>query len=196
MLVSHGMAVAGGRIYVAGGKTDNVPGALVWSAPLAADGSMGDWRAEAPLPTQRTWHLLFADGDLLVVAGGAVDARFFSTGTDWIWTARLGAGGAVGAWTEALAPVPVFYDGGGGVAAGRLYVLGEDGLLHSAPLPALTPWRSERSWHIYKSPLAGSGPHRSEHGAGPPPSALWRAARHHRPRQRAHGAARRAGAGR
>src|SRR4029077_7293815 len=91
------------------------------------------------------------------VTGGVVDARY-SNGTDRIWTAALGADGAVGAWAEALAPVPVFYDGGAGVAAGRLHVLGEDGLLHSAPLPALTPWRTERSWHIYKSPLAGSAP--------------------------------------
>ena len=76
-----GMAVAGGRLYVAGGYT-NGPGEP-WR-PVATVHSLGrgetSWRREAPLRGGPRGALaLAAAGDLLVAAGGEVQGRAVGT---------------------------------------------------------------------------------------------------------------------
>jgi len=130
----------------------------VTSAAILPDGTLGPWRAEVPMPGGRSWHRLLAEGDDLVVAGGSEMPDTFTTGTTAVSVATLGADGVVGPWTRTFAPSPVFYDGGAGVARGRLYVLGEDGVLRSAALPALDGWRAEATWRSFGSPPWSGSP--------------------------------------
>ncbi|MEP6652209.1 MAG: hypothetical protein ABJA82_02560 [Myxococcales bacterium] len=156
-LYQHAMAIAAGRLYLSGGGQRTFS-ATVTSAEISTDGTLGPWRAEAPMPTGRSWHRLLAEGGYLVVAGGSESPDFFTDGTTAVAVAALAADGVVGAWTRTFAPSPVFYDGGAGIARGRLYALGEDGILRSAPLPALDVWRPETTWHAIRSALAGMSP--------------------------------------
>jgi hypothetical protein len=156
-LYLHAMAVAQGRLYVSGGGQQTFSRAVT-SAAILPDGTLGPWRTEAPMPGGRSWHRLLAAGGSLVVAGGSEMPDYFTTGTTAVSVAALGDDGVVGAWTRTYAPSPVFYDGGAGVARGRLYVLGEDGVLRSAALPALDGWRAEATWRSIRSPLSSTSP--------------------------------------
>jgi hypothetical protein len=149
-------AVARGRLYVAGGQDGEFVVDVI-SASIGSDGQLGTWRQEAALPAPRSWHRLLVAGDRLVVAGGGVDWRWFTDGTKRVWHATLGQDGVLAPWQEVESPLPTFFEGGAGVAAGRLYLLGEDGILRSAPLPALGPWRVEETW-TSDLPHANSGP--------------------------------------
>jgi hypothetical protein len=149
----HAMAVAAGRLYLSGGGQQTFD-ASVSSAEIRPDGTLGPWRVEMPMPTGRSWHRLLAAGGVLVIAGGSESPGYFTNGTTRVAVAALGADGVVGPWAESFAPSPVYYDGGAGVAHGRLYVFGSDGVLRSAALPALDLWRPEATWPAIHSPLA------------------------------------------
>jgi hypothetical protein len=94
----------------------------------------------------------------LWAGGGSESSDYFTQGTTSVAVATLGADGAIVGWTESFAPSPVYYDGGAGVARGRLYVLGEDGVLRSAALPALASWRPESTWPGPRFPFGGTPP--------------------------------------
>jgi hypothetical protein len=66
-VVDDWLFVVGGRAQVFG-----APGTTsVFAAPLAEDGSVGEWTTPATLPMARTNHDLALVGDYLVVTGGA-----------------------------------------------------------------------------------------------------------------------------
>lgn len=67
VVVDDWLFVVGGRAQVFGGSGTT----QVYAAPLAADGSVGDWTTPAALPMARTNHDLALVGDYLVVTGGA-----------------------------------------------------------------------------------------------------------------------------
>jgi hypothetical protein len=139
--------------------------AEVLSAPIGGDGTLGVWRPEAPLPSPRSWHRLLVAGDRLVVAGGTISEPFFSDGTALVWAAALGPDGALEPWSAFAAPSAGFFDGGAGVAAGRVYLLGEDGVLRSAAFEDLDRWRDESTWKLYRPAYASSLPTDGNMGA-------------------------------
>lgn len=66
-------ATAHGRLYVVGGDDgDALTGeATVWSAAIAADGTLATFREESHLPAPRSGHALVVHGDRLLVVGGS-----------------------------------------------------------------------------------------------------------------------------
>lgn len=75
--VAFGSAVAvDDWLFITGGRAQvfGAPGTTtVYAAPLAADGTIGPWRATAALPMQRTNHATVLAGNFLVLAGGAAN---------------------------------------------------------------------------------------------------------------------------
>jgi hypothetical protein len=144
-LVHHGMVVAAGRLFVAGGEVQRGFTAAVRSAPLRKDGTLGPWRKEASMPGPRAWHSLVAQGDVLWVLGGSVDPSSFSDGTRELWHAKLSRDGRVTRWESVMAPESLHYDQGAAVSNGRLYTVDGRGRLSSIALGAGERWRTELS---------------------------------------------------
>ena len=61
---------AGGNVYVIGGNRGEEGSRTVFRAPLRADGSIGAWVADRPLPRPRSHHASFVHGGALYVVGG------------------------------------------------------------------------------------------------------------------------------
>ncbi|MBI4347439.1 MAG: hypothetical protein HY553_11325, partial [Elusimicrobia bacterium] len=95
-----GVAVLGGRIYIAGGSSGAGASSAVSFAAVAPDGTLGAWTAARPLPAPRDAPALAAWGGRLYVAGGA-DGGVQTT----VWSAAVAADGSLGPWV-AHAPLP------------------------------------------------------------------------------------------
>jgi hypothetical protein len=80
-VVDDWMFVTGGRAstFAADGTT------TVLSAPIASDGTLGDWVWQPPLPVARTNHDMALVGDYLVITGGATSGP----GDDQVLLARV-----------------------------------------------------------------------------------------------------------
>jgi N-acetylneuraminic acid mutarotase len=107
--LSHfSLSLVGRWIYLAGGLNQsalNNPPLLtsVYAAPIDANGFIGSWIDQTPLPTGLGTHASFFYGGRLYVAGGinstpAQEKR--------VWSAPIGADGMLGAW-QPEAPLPV-----------------------------------------------------------------------------------------
>ncbi len=89
-LYFHAMAVAAGRLYVSGGGQRTLD-ASVRSAEILPDGTLGPWRAEAPMPTGRGWHRLLASGDTSsspAARRARTPSRKARPGSRWLRSAR------------------------------------------------------------------------------------------------------------
>ena len=99
----HSVAVAPGHVVLTAGQVPRqgyITETLV--AEVRADGTLGPWAAQAPLPAGRFHHAsLFHDGWVYVLGGLGEGQR--STAT--VYRARLGRDGKITAW-ETLAPLP------------------------------------------------------------------------------------------
>lgn len=139
--IHHGMAAFAGRLYVAGGQIqqDFVDG--VASAPIESDGSLGDWREEAPLPGVRAWHQLMASHGVLIVAGGSSDESYFTDADKSVYFSEIDSDGSLRGWQTA--PAPGHYDGGAAVFGERLYVVDDNGSLGSIAIDDLVDGASE-----------------------------------------------------
>lgn len=76
-VANHGAVLANGRVFVMGGWIGNSPTDAVNSASISADGKLGAWTAESPLPRVLYLHAAAADGSHVFVSGGndATDMR-------------------------------------------------------------------------------------------------------------------------
>jgi len=110
---AHSAAVYGGRVYVTGGLVRSVGAtALTYSAPVNADGTLGDWRYEIQLPTSLFGHRSFIRAGRLFVLGGSTSGTLYSPdGTPataisgLVYAAAINADGTLGAW-EAQPSLP------------------------------------------------------------------------------------------
>jgi hypothetical protein len=95
------VVLTGGQVAAGGGLQGLTRIADTWTAPIAADGSLGAWTPGPPLPSPRFHHpTLYHDGWVYVVGGqGAAVAE-----AD-VFAARLGRDGRLGAW-QRLRPLP------------------------------------------------------------------------------------------
>jgi N-acetylneuraminic acid mutarotase len=74
-LNTHASFVHGDHLYVAGGIADDHHNTdAVYRAPIAADGTVGPWEAQAALPTPRAHaHQTPVWGDFVFATGGALN---------------------------------------------------------------------------------------------------------------------------
>jgi hypothetical protein len=95
---SHTAAAHDGFLYVIGGNHEPGPfSSSVMVAPIAADGSLGEWSESRPLPGARRSHASVLVGDDLYVAGGKVSS---SESSAEVFRARL-SGGSIASWVPA-----------------------------------------------------------------------------------------------
>ncbi|MDO8614600.1 MAG: hypothetical protein Q7T33_02550, partial [Dehalococcoidia bacterium] len=92
----HGSAALKGRLYIMGGYDGTAARSEVWSAPINASGSLGEWAAEAALPQAVYAHAAIAYGETLYVFGG-----YSSGARDEIWMTALNGDGTLAGWTQA-----------------------------------------------------------------------------------------------
>jgi hypothetical protein len=154
-LIHHAMAIAAGRVYVAGGELESKFEDTVYSASLDATGSLGSWRVETALPAPRAQHVLAVAGNRLIVAGGTGDKNN-TTGTDEIWVAALADDGSVGTWSTIKAPGPVHSDHGAGVADEALFVMSESGEVYETRSlgTAIPAWQTAvAQWYASYMPV-------------------------------------------
>ncbi|MDT8285810.1 MAG: T9SS type A sorting domain-containing protein, partial [Elusimicrobiales bacterium] len=111
-LMAHAAAESGGRVYVTGGIVRNVGASpAVYSAAFNADGTLGEWRAETPLPARLFSHKSIARNGRLIVFGGSEDLTLYPAGqpagaiSAKVLSAAINPDGTLGAWQE-LAPLP------------------------------------------------------------------------------------------
>jgi hypothetical protein len=104
----HGVVVHADGLFVVGGLTGNPAGvntplASVLRAPIASDGSLGEWSTVGALPLPLATHAAFVHvGWLYVVAGVEND----SANTDAVRRAKIAEDGSVGEF-ESVASLPV-----------------------------------------------------------------------------------------
>nr|ACX33961.1 putative kelch repeat-containing protein [uncultured bacterium RM35] len=104
--VGTGIAVAGNRVYASGGAIRDVFSLLTvaetYSAPIQADGTLGDWTAGPDLPSPRLHHSTDVYGGNFYAIGGTPN---LPDNLDQVLRAPIQGDGSLGAWTE-LAPLP------------------------------------------------------------------------------------------
>lgn len=94
--IGFGEAVAVDRwLFLVGGKESIFPTeacktcatarADILAAPIADDGTLGEWKTVATMPQGRSAHTVVVSGDHLYVIGGAFDAGGVTT----VWSARV-----------------------------------------------------------------------------------------------------------
>lgn len=105
--LGSGVAVAGARAYLVGGKTFMgnrvIDSAAVHSLGLAEDGAPLEWRTEPPLPAPRFHGSVEVVGGFLYAIGGLETQPGFSAPE--VWRAAILADGALSEWT-AVSPLP------------------------------------------------------------------------------------------
>ena len=114
---AHSAAVYGGRIYVTGGLARSIGAtAITYSAPINADGTVGAWRDETPLPSTLFGHKSFARADRLFVLGGSAAPYLYGDAgvpadaiSSQVYAAAINADGTLGAW-QAQEPLPAQMD--------------------------------------------------------------------------------------
>lgn len=82
----------GGYLYILGGHNETRRLRSVESARIGADGRVGPWRYNAPLPQPRSATALAVTGDTVYVLGGMGDGRILNA----VVMARQGPGGQLG----------------------------------------------------------------------------------------------------
>jgi hypothetical protein len=158
----HAMAIVGDRLYVVGGEPKRVAGqpdtavAGVWSASIDGAGRIGGFRDETSLPAPRTWHSVLVYDSQLIVAGGALHAGLFTTGTDQLWISEVATDGSLGSFRSVAAPEPLFFDGGSVIVGERLYVVGESGEIYSTTAASIETWRHEHQAPRWTDSVSGA----------------------------------------
>lgn len=110
-----------GRLYVAGGWTGSELSAGVYSAEVRADGSLGPWVAQRPLPEGVYTHAAVSAGTLYVLGGSINGGNIIFNG---VYAARIAADGGLEPWRlDTPMPEPVS-NHAAAIAGGRVYVTG------------------------------------------------------------------------
>jgi hypothetical protein len=110
---------SGGYLYVTGGFNSSAQAATS-SAQIGSGGMLGAWQALSALPMALFNHAGAVQNGYAIVAGGQSP----SGPQAGVYTAKLGAGGALGAWV-ATTPLPAArYDHAAVASGGYVYVLG------------------------------------------------------------------------
>lgn len=103
----HGTAVIGQRLYLIGGETQEGWSNSVASAPIAADGRIGSWRTESPLPVRLAYigNSIEVLNNRIYLIGGITATRPDTRETsmvrsrDILWT-ETGPDGSLRPWKK------------------------------------------------------------------------------------------------
>jgi hypothetical protein len=114
-------SASGATLWVAGGTDYRRVLRDVWSAAIAPDGSVREWREMGVLPAARAGLSVASDGRTVVISGGQDSSMRKMTD---VWTAAVLPDGKLGPWREAPPlPGPRFHHAMT-YAAGWIYVTG------------------------------------------------------------------------
>jgi N-acetylneuraminic acid mutarotase len=99
-LSHHAAVVFANKIFVIGGETtfNTIAVATVLSTTIAADGSLGSWQTEAPLPLIDETQSAFVHDGWLYVVGGIGTASTVTLRN--VFRAPLAPDGTLGAWVD------------------------------------------------------------------------------------------------
>jgi N-acetylneuraminic acid mutarotase len=92
---SAGYVATKDRIYLIGGWDGSNSLSTVYSAPINADGTLGDFRTETPLPVGRYSASCFVIKNKLYVVGGKINT---TTATTTIYQATINSDGTLSSW--------------------------------------------------------------------------------------------------
>jgi N-acetylneuraminic acid mutarotase len=103
------------RFYLIGGYDGSNVLSTVYSAPINTDGTLGDFRAETPLPAARANAVCFVIKDKLYAIGGY---------TNTVYRATINSDGSLSSW-ETLSNFPISFDFGRPLLIkDRIYIFG------------------------------------------------------------------------
>ncbi len=117
-------SIYNGYVYVIGGSNGSTAQTTVYYAPIGANGAIGAWVTDTANPlTQATENAttVIYNGYIYEIGGYSGSSAYTS-----VYSAPIGANGAVGAWTAITgSPLPqAIYEGSGIVYNGYVYVIG------------------------------------------------------------------------
>jgi N-acetylneuraminic acid mutarotase len=102
-MVGMGYLATKGRYYLIGGYGSSNVLSSIYSAPINADGTLGDFRTETSLPVTREYPVCFVIKDKLYVVGGS--------NSNTVYKATVNKDGTLGSWTR-LSDFPVSFSFG------------------------------------------------------------------------------------
>lgn len=156
-----GVAVWNRRVYLIGGYASDFTTVVsnVESAPIQADGTLGPWRSETPLPSLRAFGMAEVRGDYLYFVGGDLSDGVTATGSLY-WT-KIGGDGSLGQWKTGPGDPFNTYDDGLNqtvVAGSYLMVIGgNDPNTSVSEFIRLSPDGSPQNWVQHQAPLPVEG---------------------------------------
>ncbi|MDD5688349.1 MAG: fibronectin type III domain-containing protein [Elusimicrobia bacterium] len=105
---SHAMSAWNGRLYVTGGDDGSggdAPQTTVYSAPINANGSVGNWKVEPnALQSARYGHTMGIWNNKIYVVGG-----WGATYSDLVFSASINFDGTVGVWSQETKQLPIAF---------------------------------------------------------------------------------------
>ena len=103
-----------------GGHNGFAHSSTTYTAPINADGTLGEWTTDAPLPTAVTCSQAVVTKDRVYLLGGLINSAYSPT----VYTAPISADGTLGAWTTST-PLPAdVYGSQAIVTSSKVYTLG------------------------------------------------------------------------
>ncbi len=149
-LIFHAAAVSNGILYVSGGWLNGTLSNRVYSAPIQADGSLGQWTPLASLPESLHSHAAVQDGTLYLLGGIDANADIQST----VYMSRIQNDGTLETWSETTPMTRPLGQHAASIVHGRIFVTG--GTTGAAPTDEVlfAPILSDRSlgsWEVAPS---------------------------------------------
>jgi hypothetical protein len=105
----HAVFVDNGNVYVVGGLDGSASGQQahftdVIRAPIAEDGSIGEWQLVSRTSHAYSTHSAFAHDGYIWLLGGVEDGNRF---VDTVWRAEIRTDGRIGAWQQVAPGLPI-----------------------------------------------------------------------------------------
>ena len=114
--------VTNNRVYLLGGYINGTRSSSVYTAPINADGTLGTWVIDAPLPGTISFSQAIVTNSRVYLLGGRVNNAISST----VYTAPINPDGTLGAWVTDT-PLPnIIQNTQAIVTNNRVYLLGRD----------------------------------------------------------------------
>ena len=104
------------RVYLLGGHTNSGFTSAVYTAPISADGTLGAWTTDTPLPGTVAYSQAVVTKDRVYLLGSASSST--------VYTAPISADGTLGAWTTGTPLPTTVHNSHAIVTKDRVYLLG------------------------------------------------------------------------
>jgi hypothetical protein len=123
--------VTNSRVYLLGGNVSSTPSAVVYTAPINSDGTLGTWTTGTSLPATVTNSHAIVTNSRVYMLGGIVAGSTSAV----VYTAPINADGTLGTWTTGTSLPATFYQSQAIVTNSRVYLLGgsASAVVYTAP---------------------------------------------------------------